>query len=108
MDALEREYRARMSGRTFEEQVEELARIRDDEGYMAESHGETQGEYTLVEHHCPIYAIAKRYPQACQYEQALFTRTLNAEVQRIEHKITGDGRCRYLIKRPARQQEAKH
>lgn len=99
VERLEREYRSRMTGLDFGEQVEELARIRDEEGYMAESQGEEGGEYTLVEHHCPIFAIARRYPQACQHEQELFARTLDAEVQRIEHKVAGDGRCRYVIRK---------
>ena len=101
MDMLEREYRKQIAGRDLAGQIEELARIRDDEGYMAESECITGEEYSLVEHHCPIYAMARRYPQACQYEQDLFSRTLEASVQRIEHKITGDGRCRYVIKKSA-------
>lgn len=99
MKHLEQTYRQRMEHRDFAERVDELARIRDDEGYMAEAEAVTDEAYTLVEHHCPIYAIARRYPQACQYEQELFTRTLGGEVRRTEHKIAGDGRCRYMIRR---------
>ena len=100
MEALEQQYRTRMEGKAFGEQIAELARIRDDEGYMAES-DQTDEEYTLVEHHCPIYAIAKRHPQACRYEQELFARALAVDVQRTEHKVTGDGCCRYVIKQSA-------
>ena len=55
------------------------------------------GPDKIIEHHCPIYEIARRFPQACHYEQELFTRTLRADVQRDEHKIAGDTRCRYVI-----------
>lgn len=99
MATLEQKYGGRMAGQDLAGQVEELARIRDDEGYMAESERVTDEEYTIVEHHCPIYAIAKRYPQACQYEHELFTRTLGGEVQRVEHKVSGDARCLYIIKK---------
>lgn len=97
MDTLERAYKRTMNDRDLVSKVVELARIRDDEGYMAEVEHAADEEYMLVEHHCPIYEIAKRYPQACQYELELFSRTLGVEVRRVEHKIMGGGRCRYAI-----------
>lgn len=100
MVALEGQYNEEMAGLSPGDQVETLARIRDDEGYMAEVDTSSEEDaFILVEHHCPIYEIAKRYPQACHYEQELFRRTLNADVQRTEHKIVGDGRCRYLVRK---------
>lgn len=98
MTGLERQYRAVMGRLPLDERVDRLARIREDEGYMAEAGTDEEGAYTLVEHHCPIYEIAKRFPQACQYEQALFAHTLETDVRRIEHKIAGDGRCRYVVR----------
>ena len=98
MDAFYRDYSDRMKALALKEKVEVLAAIRDQEGYMAESETDSEGTYTLIEYHCPIYEIARRFPQACHYEQELFARTLGADVQRDEHKITGDTRCRYVIK----------
>ena len=97
-ERLEAAYKLQMAGQPFAEQVRVLAEIRDREGYMAESHADDD-EYILVEHHCPIYEIARRFPRVCQYEQELFERTLDAGVRRDEHKILGDDRCRYLVRK---------
>ena len=102
-ERLETEYKQRMAGQHLAEQVRVLAEIRDREGYMAESHLDGD-EYILVEHHCPIYEIARRFPKVCQFEQELFERTLDAGVRRDEHKIVGDDRCRYLV----RKQDISH
>ena len=98
MDALHQEYSDRMDDLSLPEKVEVLSSIRDRDGYMAEADTDSEEAFILIEHHCPIYEIARRFPQACHYEQELFTRTLRADVQRDEHKIEGDTRCRYVIK----------
>src|SRR3712207_4750749 len=50
-------------GDSIEEKLEELARVRTEEGYMAEVKPEEQsGDFLLVENHCPICAAA----DACQ------------------------------------------
>ena len=97
-ERLEAEYKLQMAGQPLAEQVRLLAEIRDREGYMAESLVDGD-EYILVEHHCPIYEIARRFPKVCQFEQELFERTLDAGVRRDEHKIVGDDRCRYLVRK---------
>lgn len=102
-ERLEAEYKQQMAGQPLPEQVRVLAEIRDREGYMAETHADGDA-YILVEHHCPIYEIARRFPKVCQFEQELFERTLDAGVRRDEHKIVGDDRCRYLV----RKQDISH
>lgn len=91
------QYKTRLAGKELRNRVRELARIRDEEGYMAVTQESDDGDLELVEHHCPIFAIAKRYPQACHYEQELFSQALGTDVDRTMHKVTGDGHCRYLI-----------
>jgi predicted ArsR family transcriptional regulator len=100
-ERLEQAYNEEMAGQPLADRVRVLGEIRDREGYMAESHadGADGDEYVLVEHHCPIYEIAHRFPRVCQLEQDLFERTLDAGVRRDEHKILGDDRCRYLVRK---------
>lgn len=97
-ERLEQAYNEEMAGQPLADKVRVLGEIRDREGYMAESHADGD-EYVLVEHHCPIYEIARRFPRVCQLEQELFERTLDAGVRRDEHKILGDDRCRYLVRK---------
>lgn len=79
--------------------VAELARIRDEEGYMAEWSREPDGTLLLIENNCPICAAAETCQDLCRGELALFQQVLNAEVEREEHILEGSRRCVYRIAR---------
>ena len=92
-------YQLRLEGKTLCERVKELARIRDEEGYMARFN-ENQDDYVLIEHNCPISVIAQEYPYVCEIELALFRQSLGAKVVREEHLMQGSHRCCYRIPKP--------
>ena len=89
-------YQLRLQGKNLSERVKELARIRDEEGYMARF-DENEDDYVLIEHNCPIAAIAQEYPHVCEIETALFRQSLGAKVVREEHLMQGSHRCCYRI-----------
>ena len=64
-ERLAKTYGLRLAGLPFKEAVHELARARNDDGYMA-SVEEKDGHLVLTEHNCPIYDVAQRFPHACQ------------------------------------------
>ena len=92
-------YQLRLEGKTLCERVKELARIRDEEGYMARF-DENEDDYVLIEHNCPIVAIAQEYPHVCEIELALFRQSLGAKVVREEYLMQGSHRCCYRIPKP--------
>lgn len=77
----------------------ELARVRTEEGYMAEVKSEAGGSYLLVENHCPICAAANACQGFCSTELDLFRSVLGpgVEVERVEHIVSGDRRCAYRV-----------
>ena len=83
----------------LEKKLGELARIRTEEGYMAEVKRDEGGGYLLVENHCPICAAANACQGFCSTELDLFRAVLGpgAEVERVEHIVTGDRRCAYRV-----------
>lgn len=85
---------------TLRARVEALARIRTEEGYLAEvvDDPERRG-VLLVEHHCPICTAASSCPGLCGSELALFRDVLGPQVsvERTQYIIAGDRRCTYLI-----------
>jgi predicted ArsR family transcriptional regulator len=93
--------------------VEALARIRAEEGYMAEVHnggpgagpGTERGVYLLVENHCPICAAARACRGLCQRELELFQKVLgpDVKVERLDHLLSGARRCSYRIRRAPAQ-----
>ena len=86
-------------GDTLEKKLAELAKVRSEEGYMAEVRKEGKGSYLLVENHCPICAAANACQGFCSTELDLFRSVLGpgVTVERAEHIIKGDNRCVYRI-----------
>lgn len=83
-------YKARMKGMSTAERWRELARIRAEEGYMARG-----GAAGLTEHHCPIAAIAREFPQVCSFEKRLFEQVIGAKLERTDHLASGGSACVY-------------
>jgi len=83
----------------LEKRLKELARVRTEEGYMAEVRPGEGGSYLLVENHCPICAAANACQGFCSTELDLFRAVLGpgVEVERVEHIVSGDRRCAYRV-----------
>ena len=94
-------YRARMPGSDtpIEERVAILARIRREEGYMAEWRRRRDGTLELVENHCSIVMAARVCTKLCSCELQLFRFVLgdDVSVERTEHILSGDRCCTYCI-----------
>lgn len=91
--------RTRLKTGTFADQVAELARILDEDGYLAEALANKDGSFTIVEHNCAILGIALRYGQACGSELEFIRAVLpGARVERIAHMVAGASHCSYSVK----------
>jgi predicted ArsR family transcriptional regulator len=94
------QYYKRLKDLDFDKQVKELARIRDEEGYIAESKKESKsgGKYVLLEYNCPIIHIAEKHWEACSTETALFEKLLGANIETTHRAAKGDLICKFVIK----------
>lgn len=83
---------------SLEERLDLLAKIRTEEGYMAEWNKEGH-EYFLTENHCPICAAATECQGFCRAELSNFQTLIGApyKVERIKHILSGGQRCVYKI-----------
>ena len=94
------DYRKRIKSQdTLDRKLAELAKVRTEEGYMAEVRREDDGSFLLVENHCPICAAANACQGFCSTELDLFRSVLGpgVTVERAEHIIKGDNRCVYRV-----------
>lgn len=92
----------RLAGKSFPEQVAELAAILDQDGYLAEHEPLSDGSYRIIEHNCAVLEVARRYGQACASELAFIRQALpDAEVDRVAHLMAGAFVCAYHV-RPRR------
>jgi predicted ArsR family transcriptional regulator len=112
------QYYKRLSDLDFDKRVKELAKIRDEEGYMAESKKvssksngsrnssrlgiregqERGGKHVLLEYNCPIIHIAEKHWEACSVETELFEKLLDAKIETTHRAAKGDLICKFLIK----------
>ena len=94
-------YYKRLRDLEFDKQVKELARIRDEEGYIAESKKESKssgGKHVLLEYNCPIIHIAEKHWEACTTETELFEKLLDADIETTHRAAKGDSICKFVIK----------
>ncbi len=92
------EHRSRFHGTDLRTDVRELVRIRTEGGYMAEMGTARRGSIEMLEHHCPILAIAQHFPEACDVERRMFESLLHARVD-VSHRVAaGDPVCRFLVR----------
>jgi DeoR family suf operon transcriptional repressor len=88
--------------RSLRARVVELAKILDEDGYLATAETIGPGRYRVVEHNCAIASVARRYGQACVSEIDFIRAVLpDATVERVSHMVQGDRHCGYEISRAA-------
>ncbi len=93
-------YQERLKDLGFDRKVKELARIRDQEGYIAESRKQQKknDNHILLEYNCPIIQIAEKHWEACSVETELFEKLLDADIETTHRAAKGDQVCRFVIK----------
>lgn len=80
------------------DRVGELVKIRDEGGYMAELGHARKNVVEMMEHNCPIRAVAETYPEACGVEREMFQNLIRADVETSHRVVAGDPVCRFLIR----------
>jgi len=85
----------------LKQKLQQLARLRTEEGYMAEVTANPDGSFLFVENHCPICAAAATCQGFCASELEVFRKVLgtNIQIAREEHILAGARRCTYRVKR---------
>jgi DeoR family transcriptional regulator, suf operon transcriptional repressor len=93
--------RPRLANLTFDQQVEALAAILDEDGYLAEAQRQEDGSWRITEHNCAILTVAHGFSQACSSELAFIREALpGATVERVAHIIDGAHMCAYVVRPP--------
>ncbi len=90
--------RSRLASGDLRARVSELARLRTEEGYMAELGTRRRGAVEMHELHCPIRSVAQAYPEACETERRLFESLLHAQIEITHRVVTGDPVCHFRIR----------
>ena len=90
--------RARLGDASLEDQVAELTRILDEDGYLADVERLEGGGWRITEHNCAILTVASGFGQACSSELSFIQEALpDATVVRVAHLIDGAHVCAYEV-----------
>jgi DeoR family suf operon transcriptional repressor len=90
--------RERLDALSYPEKVTELAKILDEDGYLADWQECDDGTFLVTERNCAIFGVAMRYGQACGSELEFIRAVLpDARVERIAHMVAGAHNCSYRI-----------
>jgi predicted ArsR family transcriptional regulator len=94
------QYYKRLRNLEYDKKIKELAKIRDEEGYMAESKRAPKNhrKHVLLEYNCPIIHIAENHWEACSIETELFEKLLGADIETTHRAAKGDPVCKFVIK----------
>lgn len=86
--------------RSFAAKVDELAKILDDDGYMATVERDPDGTTRIVERNCAIFAVAREHPTSCSTELEFLRAALpEADIERVTHMMAGASSCSYEVRR---------
>jgi predicted ArsR family transcriptional regulator len=99
-----RRTQARLAGMDFDGRVAEVARVLDEDGYLADFEPLPDGAgYRIREHNCAILAVARRHRHACATELSFLREVLpEADVRRAAHILNGSHACVYEVRRRSR------
>lgn len=99
-DARVARVQARLEGLSFEQRVAEVARVLDEDGYLADFTPTEDGEgFLLREHNCAILSVAQRFGHACTTEISFLREVLpGATVTRVAHILSGSHACIYEVR----------
>jgi DeoR family suf operon transcriptional repressor len=105
-ELFEKRRRRRLSGAqqrlvgmpTPAQQVAELARILDEDGYLADLEELPGGGWRITEHNCAILSVATGFRQACSSELSFIRDALpGCRVERVAHMMDGAHVCSYEV-----------
>jgi predicted ArsR family transcriptional regulator len=90
--------KAKAKGATVLERAKWLAKVRDNEGYMAQVVSDAkQGGPQILECHSPIMNLLEQYPIVGRLEQDMFEAVLGTRVRREETRSSGLYECAFYF-----------
>ncbi|CAG9609676.1 hypothetical protein NEOCIP111885_03419 [Pseudoneobacillus rhizosphaerae] len=94
-------YRGRFKDKPFIGQINELAKIQSEMGFMAEVNETDSEEVAQIrQSNCPYLEIAKDFPEICRNEHKFYEELLHTKnIEKISSLSRGDSCCHYVIRK---------
>ena len=89
--------KAKVKGDNVAERAKWLAKVRDNEGYMAQFLPSESDGPQILECHSPIMNLLEKYPIVARLEQDVFEAVLGTKVRREEARASGQYECAFYF-----------
>lgn len=104
VDGIVDENREEFERLDFEERLDYLVELLDDEGFLAR--WEKDGEiYHLIEYSCPYMSIGQEHTEICTFDKTLIATVLDTELKQHSCMLQGDNCCEFTVRREAYDRE---
>lgn len=91
-------YESNCDSDNLEEKLEEVVRIQNENGYMAELYKHENGVMELINYHCPIYNLAHSYGQVCANEKSMYEQLFpDFSIKIHSNIVAGDHACKWIF-----------
>jgi DeoR family transcriptional regulator, suf operon transcriptional repressor len=94
-------YRGRFKDKSFKGQINELAKIQSEMGFMAEVNETDSEEVAQIrQSNCPYLEIARDFPEICRNEHKFYEELLQTKnIEKVSSLSRGDNCCHYVIRK---------
>jgi predicted ArsR family transcriptional regulator len=89
--------RGKAKGETVADRAKWLAKVRDNEGYMAQYLSSEKDGPQILECHSPVMNLIEKYPIIARLEQDMFEAVLGTNVRREETHTSGLYECAFYF-----------
>jgi len=94
-------YESEVTGKAFKKQIEIVAEIQDEQGYMVEYSENNDGSFNIINYNCPVYNIASSYQEICHNEKEVLEKTFpNSTVISDSRIVDGKKNCCWTVSKP--------
>lgn len=96
VDSVIEEYQGEFEHLPFEERLDYLVKLLEEEGFLAKWEKTEEG-YTLIEYNCPYYSIGKTHTEICTFDSELIISIMQTPVEQQSCMLEGDDCCQFTF-----------
>jgi DeoR family transcriptional regulator, suf operon transcriptional repressor len=100
------EHRPEINKLDFEERLDFLIEILEQEGFLADWEL-TETGYRLTEYSCPYISVGQKHSEICSFDKTLITIVLEADITQHTCMLRGDTCCEFSVAGPGRDGQSQ-
>lgn len=97
VDNIVDEHRDQFENRPFEERLDFLVELLEQEGFLARWEKDDNGRYLLTEYSCPYLSVGSEHDEVCAFDRELMVNVLQTPVKQHSCMLDGADCCQFTI-----------